>query len=154
MQLLTKKAKKCQRNRRYWGPAEEEKKVVELAAPAAPAEAQASARADDTDNKFLIKTLVLGASEVAAGGLDTASGLTDDVKGGYLVDPLAAIELEVLLHGSKQDCDNFYYIWYVRASLGARERVCACMIVCVCVWVWVWVYVYVYVLWQGLCDSV
>ena len=110
-QLLLLRAQAARRaGRRWWGGARAE---VQPAAPAAtPAASQAPATASpgDAEHKFAAHKLILGASEAAAGGVEAACGLEDVVKAGGLRDPLAAIEREVLLHGSPDDCDNFYYI--------------------------------------------
>jgi len=61
--------------------------------------------------KFAATMLTIGESEIAARGLQAALGLDDDaVLAGFMLDPIAAIQVEVLRHGSENDCDNFYYI--------------------------------------------
>ena len=106
VQFLREQAKKKQGERRWWGGYDE----APWAAAAAQQQEPATRSPADHEDKFVATKLILGASEIAAGGLDKATGMTDEVKAAYLRDPAAVIEMEVLLHGSNQDCDNFYYI--------------------------------------------
>jgi len=62
--------------------------------------------------KYAARKLVLGKSALAAAGLKKYIGLDDDaVFGNMMLDREAAIELEFLLHGSKEDVDNFNYVF-------------------------------------------
>ena len=109
LQLLREQAKKEQGGRRWYGGKDEAPPPQAAAAAPAP-QAPATCSPGDPEDKFVAMKLILGASEVAAGGLDKATGLTDEYKAACLRDPLASIEMELLLHGSKKDCENFYYI--------------------------------------------
>jgi len=113
LQFLREQAKKAQDGRRWWGGKDEAPRPP---AAATPSQAPATRSPGDPEDKFVAMKLILGASEVAAAGLDAATGLDDGYKVACLRDPLAAIEMEVLLHGCKHDCDNLYYILYGTAQ--------------------------------------
>jgi hypothetical protein len=103
LQMLIQTAQVARAGRRWWGGVQEERQTAAAHAPA-------TASHGDPEHKYAAHKLILGTSVIAAGGIEVACGLEDEVKAGGLRDPLAAIEREVLLHGSEDDCDNYYYI--------------------------------------------
>lgn len=63
-------------------------------------------------SKFSVFKLEFGRGSVAALGLDTAIGLTDDVLLAAKADPLRAMEDEVRRYGTLDDLANYLYIVY------------------------------------------
>lgn len=66
---------------------------------------------DPAPDKYTARKLLLEASTLAAAGLLPAIGLVDEqLLGNLMQDPEAALELEILLNGTREDKANFYYI--------------------------------------------
>jgi hypothetical protein len=84
LQMLIQTAQVARAGRRWWGGAREERQT---AAPAA-AHAPATASQGDPEHKYAAHKLILGTSVIAAGGIEVACGLEDEVKAGGLRDPL------------------------------------------------------------------
>jgi hypothetical protein len=66
---------------------------------------------DPAPDNYTVPKLLLEASTLAAAGLLPAIGLDDEqLLGNLMQDPEAALELEILLNGTRKDRANFYYI--------------------------------------------
>ena len=109
LRIMNEIAKKQQATgRTWWGG-----KPEPVAAPRAAGEGGGGG----AEHKFVATTLVTGASNVAARGLQAALGLDDDVVlAGYMLDPMSAMTMEVMENGSENDCDNLFYILHGEAG--------------------------------------